>query len=323
MNNLQDVSVALSVISLNKTYTSGQTALKDFSLTISAGDFFALLGPNGAGKTTLIGIISGLVTKTSGQVKIFGLDQDISPENTRRLIGLVPQELNLDIFEKPIDVLVNQAGYYGIPRKEAIERAEKLLRDLGLFEKRFGKVMQLSGGMKRRLLIARALIHSPRFLILDEPTAGVDVELRRSMWDYLRNLTKDGITILLTTHYLEEAEMLAQNVLILNKGEIVVNGSMREILTKISGENLEIVLEKDESSLAQKILLEGGYQAEIVDRATIKIVLSSGEMLSNLIRLLDGAGIVVKTARGGNGKLEEVFVRLTQTKEVESISNSQ
>jgi ABC-2 type transport system ATP-binding protein len=221
---------ALVISDLNKVYASGTEALKAVSLTVPSGDFFALLGPNGAGKTTIIGISTGLVNKTSGTISVFGYDIDKEPEKAKAQIGLVGQEINFNPFEKPLDIVVNQGGYYGIPRSTALPRAEKLLKDLGLGEKMKERSMNLSGGMKRRLMIARALIHEPRFLILDEPTAGVDVELRRGMWDYLRSLTKAGLTILLTTHYLEEAEQLAKHVAIINKGQIVAQGTMSEIL---------------------------------------------------------------------------------------------
>jgi ABC-2 type transport system ATP-binding protein len=197
---------------------------------VPTGDFFALLGPNGAGKSTIIGIITGLVVKTGGTAEVFGVDIDKHPEKARTFVGVVPQNLNFNIFERVIDIVVNQAGYYGIPRKEALTRADDILKGVGLYEKRNDISRTLSGGMMRRLMIARALIHGPKFLVLDEPTAGVDVELRRSMWEYLTELTKKGVTILLTTHYLEEAEQLAKHVAIINKGEIVVQGSMQEIL---------------------------------------------------------------------------------------------
>ena len=224
------MTYALTIQELRKTYASGTEALKGVSLTILEGDFFALLGPNGAGKTTIIGTIVSLVNKTSGTVSVFGHDIDREPEKAKQQIGIVPQELNFNIFEKPIDIVINQAGYYGIPRSIAVPQAEKLLNDLGIGDKMYRKAMELSGGMKRRLLIARALIHQPRFLILDEPTAGVDVELRRGMWEYLRNLTKEGITILLTTHYLEEAEQLASHIAVINKGMIIASGTLEEIL---------------------------------------------------------------------------------------------
>ncbi len=221
---------ALKIINLKKTYSNGTIALGGVTLEVPEGDFFALLGPNGAGKTTIIGISTGLVNKTSGQIEIFGHDVDKEPEVAKTFIGLVGQELNFNPFEKPIDIVVNQGGYYGIPRSEALPRAKQLLEDLGLGDKMYGTGMQLSGGMKRRLMIARALIHKPKFLILDEPTAGVDVELRRGMWDYLRKLTAEGLTVLLTTHYLEEAEQLASHVAIINKGSIVLNAPMKEVL---------------------------------------------------------------------------------------------
>ena len=221
---------ALLIRDVKKVYKNGTAALKGVSLTVPAGDFYALLGPNGAGKTTVIGIMTGLVNKSSGSIEVFGYDIDKEPEMAKAQIGLVGQEINFNPFEKPIDIVTNQGGYYGITRSVARPRAEQLLKDLGLGEKMEGKAMELSGGMKRRLMIARALVHKPRFLILDEPTAGVDVELRRGMWDYLRKLTSEGLTILLTTHYLEEAEQLAKHVAIINKGNIVANGTMDEIL---------------------------------------------------------------------------------------------
>ncbi len=224
------MALALSVTDIKKTYANGVTALKGVSLDVPEGDFFALLGPNGAGKTTIIGIVTGLVNKSAGNVSVFGHDIDQETEKAKAQIGLVGQEINFNPFEKPLDIVVNQGGYYGIPRSVAIPRARQLLTDLGLGDKMDKSAMSLSGGMKRRLMIARALIHQPRFLILDEPTAGVDVELRRGMWDYLRKLTSAGVTILLTTHYLEEAEQLAKHVAIINKGQIVAYGTMQEIL---------------------------------------------------------------------------------------------
>jgi len=221
---------ALKITDLKKTYATGTVALKGVSLEIPQGDFFALLGPNGAGKTTIIGATTGLVNKTSGTIEVFGKNTDTETELAKMNIGLVGQEVNFNPFEKPINIVVNQAGYYGIPRSVAIPRAEKLLTDLGLAEKMNQNAMTLSGGMKRRLMIARALVNEPKFLILDEPTAGVDVELRRGMWDYLTGLSKKGLTILLTTHYLEEAEQLCKHVAIINKGEIVAQGTMEEML---------------------------------------------------------------------------------------------
>jgi ABC-2 type transport system ATP-binding protein len=233
------MSTALKITNLTKKYSNGVEALKGVSLEVPTGDFFALLGPNGAGKSTIIGIATGLVSKSSGTVEIFGHSTDVDAEKAKTYIGLVGQEINFNPFEKPIDIVVNQGGYYGVPRAIAVPRAQKILTDLGLGEKMNEKAMTLSGGMKRRLMIARALIHEPKFLILDEPTAGVDVELRRGMWDYLHSLVKGGLTILLTTHYLEEAEQLAKHVAIISKGEIVHNGKMDELLAKHPGKKLE------------------------------------------------------------------------------------
>lgn len=221
---------ALSVKDVTKKYASGTQALKGVSLEVPAGDFYALLGPNGAGKTTLIGIIVSLVERSGGSIEVFGIDTKKEPERAKTMIGIVQQEVNFNPFEKCIDIVVNQAGYYGIPRSVAVPRAEKLLNDLGIGDKANQPSMQLSGGMKRRLMIARALVQEPKFLILDEPTAGVDVELRRSMWEYLKGLVDQGITILLTTHYLEEAEQLCKHISIINKGTIVAQGTMEEVL---------------------------------------------------------------------------------------------
>jgi len=232
LQSLPMATPALKIQNITKTYKNGVVALKGIDLEIPEGDFFALLGPNGAGKTTIIGITTGLVTKSGGTVEVFGHNTDTETELAKMQIGLVGQEINFNPFEKPINIVVNQAGYYGIPRSIAIPRAEKILTDLGLGEKMHMGAMTLSGGMKRRLMIARALVNEPRFLILDEPTAGVDVELRRSMWEYLSGLSKKGLTILLTTHYLEEAEQLCKNVAIINKGEIVAHGTMKDVLEK-------------------------------------------------------------------------------------------
>lgn len=251
---------ALEVRGLSKTYATGTKALNDVTLTVPSGDFFALLGPNGAGKTTIIGISCGLVNKSAGSVSVFGHDITDDTEMAKAQVGLVAQEVNFNPFEKPLDILVNQAGYYGIPRSVAIPRATQILKDLGLGGKMDQIGFALSGGMKRRLMIGRALVHSPRFLILDEPTAGVDVELRRSMWDYLKKLTKEGLTILLTTHYLEEAEQLAKHVAIINKGQIVANGTMAEVLAM-----------HDESGAAKE-----GYRGGRLEEVFIKLTSESG-----------------------------------------------
>jgi ABC-2 type transport system ATP-binding protein len=230
---------AVSVFNVRKQYKNGVEALKGINLEVAEGDFFALLGPNGAGKTTLISILCGLAVKTSGEAKIFGHEIDVEPEKAKTYIGLVPQEFNFNIFEKVLDIVVNQAGYYGIPRGQALAIAQKILADMGLWEKRGEQAQKLSGGMKRRLMIARALMHEPRLLILDEPTAGVDVELRRSMWEYLRRINAEGTTIILTTHYLEEAEQLCRNIAVINKGEIVANESMESLKKRHNDKKLE------------------------------------------------------------------------------------
>jgi ABC-2 type transport system ATP-binding protein len=247
------MSAAIELQNVKKTYQGGVEALKGVSLSIAEGDFFALLGPNGAGKSTLIGIISSLVTKTSGKVAIFGHDIETDSSKAKTYIGLVPQEFNINIFEKVIDIILDQAGFYGISRPEALQNAEPLLKDLGLWEKRNEPSQKLSGGMKRRLMIARALIHKPKLLILDEPTAGVDVELRRNMWTFLRKMNGEGTTIILTTHYLEEAEQLCRTVAVINKGEILVNETMESLLKRYGGEEklediyLNLIGEKKES----------------------------------------------------------------------------
>lgn len=304
------MNAALEIHNLKKVYKSGTVALKDVSLTIPQGDFYALLGPNGAGKTTIIGVVTGLVTKTAGRVSIFGVDSEQEPERARTFIGVVPQELNFNIFEKPLDVVVNQAGYYGIPRSIAIPRTEQLLRDLGIYDKKDKKSMELSGGMKRRLMIARALVHQPKFLVLDEPTAGVDVELRRGMWDYLRGLVGQGITILLTTHYLEEAEQLAKHVAIINKGEIIASGTMKEILGHLKGEKVLIDLAKPVTDHALKDL--ANYDAKRVDDTTIEIEIGEGKGLNDAFLSLNRNGMPVQAVRTRGSRLEEVFVHLTK-----------
>jgi len=304
---------ALSVKNLKKTYAAGTEALKGVSLEIPKGDFFALLGPNGAGKTTLIGIVTNLVTKTAGEVSVFGVNIDKDPDLAKTYIGLVPQEDNIDFFGKPFDILVNVAGYYGIPRSVAIPRAEKLLKDLGLFEKRHMHAMMLSGGMKRRLMIARALIHQPKFLILDEPTAGVDVELRRGMWDYLKSLTSEGVTILLTTHYLEEAEQLCKHVAIVNKGEFIASGTMKDVLGRLKTERvlLDLVKPVSKEKLSAISALEA-YHPHLADETTVEIEIGEGKAISGAVTALDREGFPVQTVRQKSGRLEEVFLHLTK-----------
>jgi ABC-2 type transport system ATP-binding protein len=299
---------ALVIKNLAKKYKTGTEALKGVSLTVPAGDFFALLGPNGAGKTTTLGIVTGLVTKSEGTVSVFGYDIDKDPERAKLQIGLVGQEINFNPFEKPLDIVVNQGGYYGIPRSVAIPRAEKLLTDLGLGEKMRQPAMTLSGGMKRRLMIARALIHNPRFLVLDEPTAGVDVELRRTMWEYLRGLTKEGLTILLTTHYLEEAEQLCKHVAIINKGTIIASGAMKDILQKLKKESLVLDLVKPVNDAALQALSE--YNGKKIDDTSIEIEIGEGKGLNEAIVILQKHNLPIQTIRNKSGKLEEVFVNL-------------
>ncbi len=234
-----NASQALVITDLTKTYSTGTKALQGISFEVQAGEIFALLGANGAGKTTLIGILTGLVSKTSGQAEVFGLDLDSNPAGVRGQIGVVPQEFNFSIFEKVIDIVVDAAGYYGIPRKIATPRAEQILKDLGLWDKRASIARTLSGGMKRRLLIARALVHEPKLLLLDEPSAGVDVELRREMWEFIQRLNQSGTTVILTTHYLEEAERLCQRVVILKKGEVIKAGNIAELIQESGSKSLE------------------------------------------------------------------------------------
>lgn len=233
------MSVALSIDRLEKTYATGTKALKGVSFDVAEGELFALLGANGAGKTTLIGILTGLVQKTGGHATVFGIDLDKEPEKVRSLIGVVPQEFNFSIWEKVLDIVVDAAGYYGVSKKEALPRAEQLLKDLGLWDKRFSPSRTLSGGMKRRLLIARALVHQPKLLLLDEPSAGVDVELRREMWEFVKKLQSQGTTIILTTHYLEEAERLCQNVVLMKEGVIAEQGNIQELMAKTGAKTLE------------------------------------------------------------------------------------
>lgn len=304
---------ALSIKNLKKTYAAGTHALGGVSLEIKQGDFFALLGPNGAGKTTIIGIITSLVTKTEGEVSVFGIDIDKDPEKSRAAIGLVPQEINFDYFGKSLDIVVNVAGYYGIPRSVAIPRAEKIFKDLGLYEKRFMPAMTLSGGMKRRLIIARALIHEPTLLLLDEPTAGVDVELRRGMWDYLTSLTARGVTILLTTHYLEEAEQLCKNIAIIHKGSIVASGSMREVLGHLKTERVLLDLLKPITRERLNALSSlTPYHPKLTDDTTLEIEIGEGRTLSGAVTALDAHGFLVQTVRSKTGRLEEVFLHLTK-----------
>ena len=302
------MSTALSLRQLTKTYNNGFQALKGIDLDVAEGDFFALLGPNGAGKSTTIGILSTLVNKTSGTVNVFGNDLDRSPAALKRCLGVVPQEFNFSQFEKVFDIVVTQAGYYGIPRRLAGERAEQYLTQLGLWDKRDSASRELSGGMKRRLMIARALVHQPRLLILDEPTAGVDIELRRSMWSFLTELNAQGITIILTTHYLEEAEQLCRNIGIIDHGRIVENTSMRELLTQLHVETF--LLDLKESLLLEPQLI--GYPARLLDSHTLEVQVEKEQGITGLFQQLATQGIEVQSLRNKTNRLEELFVSLVE-----------
>lgn len=299
---------ALSIRQLTKTYGNGFQALKGIDLDVAEGDFFALLGPNGAGKSTTIGILSTLVNKTSGTVNVFGHDLDRSPSALKRCLGVVPQEFNFNQFEKTFDIVTTQAGYYGIPLKLAKARAEQYLTQLGLWDKRDVPSRMLSGGMKRRLMIARALVHQPRLLILDEPTAGVDIELRRSMWNFLTELNEQGITIILTTHYLEEAEQLCRNIGIIDHGRIVENTSMRELLGKLHVETLLLDL-KDAQLVPPQLL---GYPAQMLDAHTLEVQVEKSQGITELFRQLASQNVEVLSLRNKTNRLEELFVSLVE-----------
>ncbi|MBO1538876.1 ABC transporter ATP-binding protein [Pseudomonas sp. OA65] len=302
------MSSALSIRQLTKTYGNGFQALSGIDLDVAEGDFFALLGPNGAGKSTTIGILSTLVNKTSGTVNVFGHDLDREPAALKRCIGVVPQEFNFNQFEKTFDIVVTQAGYYGIPPKIANERAEQYLTQLGLWDKRDVPSRSLSGGMKRRLMIARALVHEPRLLILDEPTAGVDIELRRSMWSFLTELNQKGITIILTTHYLEEAEQLCRNIGIIDHGTIVENTSMRQLLSQLHVETFLLDLKHDLTAAPQLI----GYPARLVDSHTLEVQVDKAVGITGLFTQLALQNIEVLSLRNKTNRLEELFVSLVE-----------
>ncbi len=299
---------ALAISQLSKTYDGNFQALKGISLTVKQGDFFALLGPNGAGKSTTIGIICSLVLKTSGTVSIFGCDIDTDFSQAKQYVGVVPQEFNFNQFEKPIDILVNQAGYFGIPREIAVERAEKYLRQLGLWEKSHAPSRELSGGMKRRLMIARALMHEPKLLVLDEPTAGVDIELRRSMWDFLRQINAQGTTIILTTHYLEEAESLCRNVAIIDHGQIVKNTSIKELLQQLNKE-LFVLDIREEITATPEI---AGYPITLVDGHTLEVEVEKSQSINQLFAVLSERGIHVLSMRNKTNRLEELFIKMVE-----------
>ncbi|HET8551253.1 MAG TPA: ABC transporter ATP-binding protein [Gammaproteobacteria bacterium] len=299
---------ALSIRNLTKTYHGTVHALKGIDLDVDEGDFFALLGPNGAGKTTAIGIISSLVNKTSGKVEVFGHDIDHEFPLAKSCLGLVPQEINFNQFEKVEDICVNQAGFYGIPRRIAKQRAEKYLKQLSLWDKRGEISRNLSGGMKRRLMIARALMHEPRLLILDEPTAGVDIEIRRSMWTFLRDINAQGVTIILTTHYLEEAETLCRRIAIIDHGEIVENTSMKTLLGKLSTETFVFNLRHP---LAAPPRLNG-YAATQIDDTTLEIEISKDQDINGIFEMLSQQHIQVLSMRNKANRLEELFIRMVE-----------
>ncbi|WP_417659772.1 ABC transporter ATP-binding protein [Pseudidiomarina sp.] len=303
---------ALSIRGLKKTYKGGHVALKGIDLDVEEGDFFALLGPNGAGKSTTIGIISSLVNKTEGKVSVFGYDLDTQLVDLKRQIGLVPQEFNFNQFETVQQIVINQAGYYGVPREVAKERSEKYLKQLSLWDKRNNPARMLSGGMKRRLMIARALLHEPKLLILDEPTAGVDIELRRSMWDYLEDINKQGITIILTTHYLEEAESLCRNIAIIDQGTIIENTSIKRLLTTLNMETFVLDLSaKHDASVTDTMTLEG-FKWRAVDDHTIEVDVDKNQGLNRVFEQLSAQQITVLSMRNKANRLEELFVNLVE-----------
>jgi ABC-2 type transport system ATP-binding protein len=302
---------ALSIKNLTKTYSNGMQALKGVDFNVEPGDFYALLGPNGAGKTTAIGIICSLVNKTGGQVEIFGHNIDTDLAAAKACIGLVPQEINLNIFDSVLNIVVNQAGYYGIPRKQALERAEQYLGELRLWDRRFDSARNLSGGMKRRLMIARALIHEPKLLMLDEPTAGVDIEIRRSMWDFLRRMNETGTTIILTTHYLEEAESLCRHVAIIDEGVIVEDASMSSVLRKLQRE--VFILSLREPLVEAPVL--AGFETALLGDSELEVTIDLKHDLNTLFARLSAAGIGIVSMRNKANRLEELFMRLVESKQ--------
>ena len=299
---------ALEVDKLEKTYKNGVVALKGIDLTVEEGDFFALLGPNGAGKSTLIGIVSSLVNASGGETRVFGTSVQNDRSRAMAKIGLVPQEVNFNQFEKPFDIVVNQAGYYGVPRRIARERAEKYLSQLQLWDKAFQPSRTMSGGMKRRLLIARAMVHEPPLLILDEPTAGVDIEIRRSMWQFIEQINRDGTTVILTTHYLEEAENLCRNIAIIDHGEIVENTTVKKLLGKLDIETfvLDLCEPIDRAPEVE------GMETALRDPYTLLASLPKSHSLNALFRTLEQRGIEVQSMRNKVNRLEELFLRLVE-----------
>jgi len=299
---------ALTIENLRKVYDNDFEALRGISLQVEQGDFFALLGPNGAGKSTTIGIICSLVAKTAGKVSVFDIDIDQDFPAAKKHIGIVPQEFNFNMFEKVGDILINQAGYYGLPRELAVERAEKYLRALGLWDKRDEPGRNLSGGMKRRLMIARALVHEPRLLILDEPTAGVDIEMRRSMWDFLRKINVDGTTIILTTHYLEEAEALCRHIAIINDGKIAEHSSIKELLRRL---HREVFILDCVEELPPEVTVNG-FSSRRIDSNSLEVEVEKGQHINQVFADLDRQGIHIGSMRNRANRLEEMFVSLLE-----------
>jgi ABC-2 type transport system ATP-binding protein len=300
---------ALSISNLKKEYAGGLQALKGIDLDVEQGDFFALLGPNGAGKSTTIGIISSLVTKTSGQVKILDIDIDENHSLAKKKLGVVGQEVNFNQFEKVGDIIRNQAGYYGLSFKEARDNAKHYMRKLDIWDKRDEQARKLSGGMKRRVMVAKALVNNPDLLILDEPTAGVDIELRRSLWDFLTEINNSGTTIILTTHYLEEAERLCRNIAIIDSGEIVENTSMQELLTRLEVETFVFDLSKPISSIPNSL----DFEMVLENPQKLKVTVGKGHGLNSVFQILSSSGIEISSMRNETGRLEELFLGLVDS----------
>ncbi len=303
---------ALEINQLRKTYKNGFEALKGIDLKVKKGDFFALLGPNGAGKSTCIGIISSLINKSSGQVKIFGHDLESELIQAKSKIGMVPQEFNFNIFEPVGEIIANQGGYYGVPSTEVKKQSEYFLKELGLWDKRYLQARDLSGGMKRRLMIARALIHKPELLILDEPTAGVDIELRRSMWKFMRDINDQGTTIILTTHYLEEAEQMCRNIAIIDQGNIIKNTSMKSLLSTLNSETFILYLRQAITDLPP---IKGSFSLRLIDEHTLEADIPKDQTMNDLILQIHGMGLEIESMRNKVNRLEELFVSLITNKD--------
>ena len=303
---------ALEITDLKKTYDSGVVALRGITLAVTEGDFFALLGPNGAGKSSTIGIIASLVTKSAGKVKIFDIDTDENFPEAKRLLGVVSQEINFSNFEKVLDIVITQAGFYGIPLKEANKKAEITLKRLGLWKKRNEQARTLSGGFKRRLMIAKALIHEPKLLILDEPTAGVDIELRREMWDFLKEINASGTTIILTTHYLEEAEQLCKNIAIIDHGELVENTTMKSLLSRLDVQGF--VLDINQSLEIPPSIPD--FEISLEDSTTLNVAIKKDQSINDLFNHLSTQGILVTSMRNQSNRLEEMFIEMVKKSEL-------